>query len=106
MKIYEGHDEQGKLVYFEVPHLFLSRRTAIKIVKGIPGVEVIEENMRDDAFCTFKLGNRIFEIWEPFGDNSRFHIGEVPIQNSNELEIIKQRFSIYKPSLLDRVLHN
>ena len=100
MKIYEEHDEEGKLVYFEVPNSLLSRTTAIKIVKSIPGVEVIEEKMRDDAFCTFKLGDRIFEIWEPYGDSSRFHIGEITIQNSNELEVVKQRFSIYKPSLL------
>jgi hypothetical protein len=78
----------------------LSRRTAIKIVKSIPGVEVIEEKIRDDAFCTFKLGDRIFEIWEPFGDNSRYHISERPITDSNELEVIKESFSDFKPGLL------
>jgi hypothetical protein len=100
MKIYEGHDKEGKLVYFEVANLLLSRRTAIKIVKNTPGVEVIEEKMREDVFCTFKVGNRMFEIWEPFGDNSRYHIGERSITNLNELEIIKQRFSDFKPGLL------
>jgi hypothetical protein len=100
MKIYEEHDAEGKLVYFEVPNSLLSRTTAIKIVKSIPGVEVIKVKIREDAFCTFKLGGRIFEIWEPYGDSSRFHIGETPIQNSNELEVVKQRFSTYKPNLL------
>jgi hypothetical protein len=45
------------------------------------------------------LNNRIFEIWEPFGDNSRYHIGERAIANSNELEIIKQKFSEFRPGL-------
>ena len=110
MKIYEGHDKEGKLVYFEVPHLLLSRRTAINIVKSIPGVEVIKEEIREDVFFTFKVGDRIFEIWEPYGDNSRFHIGEKPVQNSNELEVVKQRFSIHKRSLLatlaDHIFHH
>jgi len=101
MKIYEGHDQEGKLVYFEVPHLLLSRRTAIKIIRSIPGVEVIKEEIRKDVFCTFKVTDRIFEISEPFGDNSRFHIGEKPIHNSNELEIVKRRFSIHKRSILE-----
>jgi hypothetical protein len=108
MKIYEGHDEEGKLVYFEVPNSLLSRRMAIKIVKNTPGVEIKEETIREDVFCTFKVGDRILEIWEPFGDNSRYHIGERPVANSNELEIIKQRFSDFKPgllSLIDRLFH-
>ncbi len=100
MKICEGYDKEGKLVYFEVPNLLLSRRTAIKIVKSIPDVQVIKEKTREDVFCAFKVGDRIFEIWEPFGDNSRYHIGERPITNSNELEMIKQRFSDFKPGLL------
>jgi hypothetical protein len=100
MKIYEGHDKEGKLAYFEVPNLLLSRRMAIKIAKSIPGVEVIKEKIKEDGFCTFKLGDRNFEIWEPFGDNSRYHIGERPVTNSNELEIIKQRFSDFRPGVL------
>ena len=96
MKIYEGHDNEGDLVYFEVPNIFFSRRTAIKIVKKIPNVEVLKEDNRDDVFCTFKLGDRVFELMEPYGDNSRFHIGEKAVKNSKELEIIKESFSTYK----------
>jgi hypothetical protein len=100
MKIYEGHNKEGELVYFEVPNTLLSRRTAIKIIKSIPTAEVIKEEIKEEVFCTFRVGNRTFEIMEPFGDNSRYHIGERPIVNSNELEIIRQRFSDFKPGVL------
>jgi len=95
MKIFDGHDEEGKLVYFEVPNIFLPRRSAVKIVSAIPNVEVLEIQKREDVFCTFKLGERIFELLEPYGDNSRFHIAEKEIKTSKELEIIKQKFSTY-----------
>jgi hypothetical protein len=100
MKIYEGHNKEGELVYFEISTTLLSRKTAIRIIKEIPDVKIIKEEKREDAFCVFALGGRVFQIWEPFGDNSRYHIGEKPIQNSIELEIIKQRFSDFKPGLL------
>jgi len=101
MKIYEGHNNEGQLVYFEVPNTFLPRKTAIKIIKGIPNVEVLKVEKSKDVFCTFKVGDRYFEIMEPWGDNSRFHISEVgEVQSSNELQLIKQRFSAHKSGLL------
>ncbi len=101
MKIYDGHNESGELVYFEVANSFLSRKAAIKIIKEIPKVEVLKVEKRADIFCTFKVGDRTFEITEPWGDNSRFHIGELgEVQSSNELQIIKQRFSAHKSNLL------
>jgi len=96
MKIYEGKDENGKLLYFEVPNTFLFRSSAIKVINSIPGVEILSKTKRNDVFCTFSLGNRIFEIMEPFGDNSRFHIGEKEAKESNELETIENYFSAYK----------
>jgi hypothetical protein len=100
MKLFEEHNEEGELVYFEVPNTFLSRKSAVKIIKGIPNVVILKEEKREDVFCTFRLGDKVFEIMEPFGDNSRYHIGEAQIQNSRELEIIKQEFSVHKPELL------
>ena len=30
---------------------------------------------REEVFCEFLLGGARFEIWEPYGDNSRYWIG-------------------------------
>lgn len=100
MKIYDGKNDHGELIYFEIPNIFLSRRAAIKIIKNIPDAEIIEEEIKDDVFCTFKLGENIFEIMEPFGDNSRYHIGEKIAQNSDGLKTIRQIFLDFRPSLL------
>jgi hypothetical protein len=101
MKIYEGYNNDGELAYFEVPNTFLSRKTAIKIIKEIPNVEVLKEEKRGDVFCVFKLNEKEFEIWEPYGDNSRYHIGEKGEVNcSKELQIIRQKFSAHKPGFM------
>ncbi len=97
MKTIEVYNKYEKMVCFEVPNTFLTRRTAISIVSKIPEVVVLRINKREEAFCTFKLGSRTFDLWEPFGDNSRFHIGEKVAEFSNELETIKKEFSKYKP---------
>ena len=101
MKIFEGHNTEGDLVYFEVDNTFLSRKTAISIIKEIPDVNVLHEEKCEDVFCIFEVGGKLFEIMEPFGDNSRYHIGEKPIQKSNELEIIIKKFIDFKPGLLE-----
>ena len=93
MKIYEGRNENGQLVFFEVPSSFLTRKAAVRIIREIPGSQILKEKMGEDVFCTFKLGGRIFELMEPFGDNSRFHIGEAEAQYSPELQLCIDIFS-------------
>jgi hypothetical protein len=100
MKIYEAHNNEGQLIYFEVPNILLSRKSAVNIIKEMPNVEILKEDKRDDIFCIFKLGGTVFEIMEPFGDNSRYHIGEPKARSSQELQMIKESFAAHKPGLL------
>ncbi len=95
MKIYPN-PTNGRVSYFEVSSL-LTRYGAVRFVKTIPGVEIVSLTQREDVFCTFRLGSRIFEIWEPWGDNSRFHISEKNAVDSDEIERLKAAFESYKP---------
>lgn len=102
MKIYDGRDERGALVYFEVPNHFLSRIAACKLVAAIPGANVTFRQrpftvFADEIFCKFDLGGRNFELWEPFGDNSRFHVAAVPLTSCVELEALREIFEKYRP---------
>jgi hypothetical protein len=96
MKIYEGANEEGEMAYFEVPNTFLSRKGVLKIVQGIPGVQNVTFK-KGDVFCSFAINSREFDAWEPFNDNSRFHVGEKEARPSSELEVIKSYFKAYKP---------
>lgn len=96
MKIYEGRNAEGELVYFEISSIW-TRWLACRVVSKIPGVEILEKPKRfwfveDEVFCIFRLGSRVFEIWEPYGDNSRFHIGEAKVTHTEGLEIVKEAF--------------
>ena len=102
MKIYDGRDEKGELIYFEVPNHFLSRIAACKLVAALPGSNVTFRQrlftvFADDVFCKFELGGRNFELWEPFGDNSRFHVAALPLTACAELETLRKAFEAHRP---------
>jgi hypothetical protein len=80
MKTFDIRDPRGRLVAFEVSNTLLGRRGVCRIVAGIPGVTVLRRPRalswwREEVFCEFLLGGVRFEIWEPYGDNSRYWIG-------------------------------
>lgn len=98
MKIHLGPNAQGQPHHFEVSNVLLSRRGACQIIASIPGVEILRKPKfwafwSDDVFCVFALAGRTFEISEPFGDNSRFHIGANPPGWRAELEVIRSAFA-------------
>jgi hypothetical protein len=102
LKVFDATDDSGDLVYFEVSNSLLSRHAAHKLVRDIPGTAVLTRPRRfaffgDDVFCTFKLGDKEFIIWEPFGDNSRFHISTSPAAPCPELHLVRAQFLRYQP---------
>ena len=102
MKIYEGLDAEGRLVYFEVPNALFTRRAAYKLVSRVPGVSVnsspgVWPFGRDEVFCKFELDGRHFELWEPFGDNSRFHVAAKPLEPSSALQQLRAAFQAHRP---------
>jgi hypothetical protein len=86
MKILGTLGSSGRLLYFEVSNALLSRRAAWRIVSRLPGVMISSSPgywpfNGDDVFCKFDLEGKHFEIWEPFGDNSRFHVAANPLES-------------------------
>lgn len=97
LKVHEYHDDSGQLIYFEVSNTHLSQNAACDLVAAIPNVRIIFRPRRftltkDDVFCKFTLGGKAFELFEPFGDNSRFHVAANPAEACAELEILKVSF--------------
>jgi hypothetical protein len=102
MKIHEGRDAEGRLIYFEVPNVLLSRRAASRLVARVPGVSILSWPSYwpfgvDDVFCKFDLDGKHFELWEPFGDNSRFHIAATPLEPCTALHQLRETFQKYRP---------
>ena len=97
MWIHEGLDERGKLHYFEISSL-VTRYFTYRYAASIPGVEIVKKPRLwrfgdDEIFCVFRLRGKTIEIWEPYGDNSRFHIGASPPGWCPELELVRDAFA-------------
>jgi hypothetical protein len=103
MKTYDINYHDGRLFAFEVNNTLLGRRAACEIARSIPGAHVVRQPQflswwREDVFCEFLLGAFKFEIWEPFGDNSRYWIGPAgndpaDMRPTEELALIREAFA-------------
>ncbi len=99
MKIHLLEDESGKLHAFEVDNWKVSRERATKIVGSVSGTVVTRKPkrifswFREEVFCEFELNGVVFQIDEPYGDNSRYWIGIKETGGwCKELELVKQAF--------------
>lgn len=83
MKVYPYFDDFGNLISFEVPNWKVSRNRAVRIAAGVSGVEIVKAPkkvfswFREAVFCEFTIQGNLYEIEEPFGDNSRYLISGV-----------------------------
>ena len=99
MKVFPLTDDQGNVTAFEVPNWKLSRGRAVKIIDRVPGASIELRPKwpfpfgREDVFCRFRFNGRVFEIEEPFGDNSRYLICEAEgSRSSRELEVLMSAY--------------
>ena len=92
MRTYPLRDEMGHLRGFEVSSL-LGRRLARRIAASMPGVSILDSNIREEQFCRFDLYGDLFLIEEPFGDNSRFLVAPAVPGPSARLEQVATHFA-------------
>lgn len=98
MDIYPQFGTTGKLQSFEISNDKLSRFRVAKIVAAVPRVVVTKRPkrffswFREEIFCEFEINGVKFDIEEPFGDNSRYSVGNKGHCWCKELELIKKAF--------------
>lgn len=100
MKIYDLIDAEGRIFAFEVSNSFLSRSTACRVARDIPGAKLIRAPRifpGEDEFCEFELEGITFVLWEPWGDNSRYWIGPRPERWVPQLAAVRYAFSRWQP---------
>ena len=78
MKTYLLKTEEGKITGFEIPNSFISSNSIARFLKKVPGCTVKWVRKifgKSEVHVKFEFEGVVFEAWEPFGDNSRIHIG-------------------------------
>lgn len=101
MRVYDLHDQEGRVFAFEVNNFFLWRQGLIRIVSGIPGSRIAWRPslswFSPDVFCRFEIDGVEFEAWEPFGDSNRFWIGPEPVRWVPQVEKVREAFARARP---------
>jgi len=104
MKIYGIPSSSDRFAAFEIDNGRIGRRGACRVVRSIPGAMLLKEPVllswfREDVFCKFQVGNQLFEIEEPFGDNSRYWVGPAGVGTNGkllewtpEIELVRRAF--------------
>lgn len=99
MRIYPLSTAEGVSQAFEVDNVLLTRGQACKIAESIPEAVIIKRSrlFRDtDDFCEFKIGDDVFVIEEPFGDNSRYWVGPKDAKPSSSLGVVRGAFEAHR----------
>lgn len=99
MRVHILPNVNGDFLAFEVSNVLLSRKQACKVAESIPGSVILSRSrlFRDtDDFCEFKIGEDVFVIEEPFGDNSRYWIGPKDAKASNSLALVRRAFETHE----------
>jgi hypothetical protein len=110
MRTYPVNDESGAMYAFEIDSSTVSPRRLSYLVRSRLGAVVTKGPQgffsREDWRLRFLHARIEFEVWEPFGDNSRYWIGpagENP-QRTDAIDDIHSMLRDYKPTVVQRLL--
>lgn len=94
--MYDIRDNDGRVVAFEVNNVLDWRLGIIRIVSKIPSARITWRPslhwFSPEVFCKFEVDGVAFEVWEPFGDNSRYWIGPHPVRWVPQIETVRTAF--------------
>lgn len=99
MRVRDLPSAKGENSAFEVSNLLLTRSRACKVVEAVPGAKIVKRSrlFRDtDEFCIFTIGPDEFAIEEPYGDNSRYWIGQKDGEPTQSLPLVRRAFEEHK----------
>jgi hypothetical protein len=112
MKTYPIVQEGAPPFAFEIDHVYLLRRTIVRLLNTVEGVTEVHLGGRfgssDDIRIEFKCQGHDYIVMEPFGDNSRYWVGpkggKADVAAASNIGKIKSAFDGYKPPLPVKLL--
>lgn len=108
MRTYPRRDESSRMAAFEIGNAFMHWRSIEKLLQDTEGVSDIQRRplFRDWDGIHIKfayLGVRCC-VWEPFGDNSRYWIGQFESETPIDLSPLERRFRELELNPIRRLL--
>jgi hypothetical protein len=110
MRTYPLTEDSGAIIGFQVSNAFLSPREIARLVKSALGASITAGPQgyasSGEMRLRFRYAGTEFEVFEPFGNNSRYWIfpaAEKPVRVP-EMDRLHELFRAYRPSLLRRMV--
>jgi hypothetical protein len=109
MKTFPIIKEDGTKRAFEVENAYIGKRDICRILSKIRNVSDVEPRKifqsPVDIVARFRINDKKFVVWEPYGDSSRYWIGEEKDSASPHLiDQIEAEFLAFKPSIFRMIL--
>jgi hypothetical protein len=107
MRTFPLHNGEGQVFAFEVENIVVSVRELARLVKRHLGAKItFGPKSLGEVPLRFVHAGVEFEVWEPFGDNSRFWVGPAgrAPERVEELDDVHRMIQSYQPSLGRRIL--
>jgi len=108
MRTYTNRDDEGRITGFDIDIVYLSLATICRVLARIDGVSEIRKRRPFSAFdeihIRFRFHGTECVVWEPFGDNSRYYIGQEKTPAPVDLSALEQAFKNYEPPIHRKVI--
>jgi hypothetical protein len=109
MRTYPKLDESSRrTVAFEIENAYLRPTTVVQILAQVAGVAELRQRRPfskwEHIHVWFKYQGAECVVWEPFGDNSRYWIGQRNSSVPIDITAVEEAFKSYEPPLHRRLL--
>lgn len=108
MKTFPVVDENTRVVGFEIENAYIAPSTVASVLSSVSGVSEVRRRRPfsrwDDIHVRFRFRNAECVVEEPFGDNSRYWIGQQDTAERVDLRDVEKAFIAYRPSLERRIV--
>jgi len=98
----------GLTIAFEIDMVYIRLATVVRVLSSVPGVSDVRKRRMfskwEEIHAWFQYRNAACVVWEPFGDNSRFWIGQKGTLDKVDLSEVERAFKDYQPPICRRLM--
>jgi hypothetical protein len=109
VQTYPKVDEaSGTTLGFEIEMEYISLAAMARVLSSVEGVTDLRRRRLfsrfDEIHIWFRYRSADCVVWEPFGDNSRYWIGQLESSPTVDMSDLEKAFQNYDPPLIRRII--
>lgn len=96
-------DRTGRTIAFEIENAYIGPSTVATVLSAVKGVSELRRRRAfskwEEIHVRFRYRGAECVVWEPFGDNSRYWIGQQDAPEPVDVSDVERTFMEYRPRL-------